>query len=230
MAFSFQKLWNTLKKPYAIAMGTGVMVSAVWLFFYTQMKDLKDERINALQDEVQRVSRIAAIPDTIEKIEARLRTLERQNHLYGAAFPIDEFTGRITLGNGIATGTPATTLVKDAQQLMVERKFDLAERKVEEAEKLIPGFTGALYLRWALAANKGYTNDAIAFGEQVLKRIPKDERIKDVYTHTLGLRLAANQRKEAEQLALAMVRAFPSDTNVIERFERTFGYRPTVVP
>ena len=221
---TLSQVWNALKKPYAVAMGTALVVSSVWLFFYSKMIDLKDERIKAQEEEIQRISRIAAIPDTIEKLDSRLSAAERRIRIYDSAFPSDELTGRMVLGHNMGAATSLTLILSDAQDLIVARKFDLAEQKIEELDRLVPGFTGALFARWQIAASKGYSDDAILYGEQVLKRLPKDERVKPVYENVIALHLQKNQQKKAEEIALAMVRGFPSDTNAAQRFQGTFGY------
>jgi hypothetical protein len=228
MAFSLAKLLNDLKKPFTTVTATTVVVSAIWFFFYSRMLEIKNERITQQQDEIQRISRIAAIPDTIEKLDSRLKSIEMKMRVYNSAFPYDELTGRMIVGQGIDAPTSITILMADGEALVQSRKFDLAEQKADEMERLIPGFTGALYLRFQIAAQKGYADDAILFGEQVLNRLPKDERVKECYKAVIVFRIQKKQLKKAEELGLAMARAFPNDTNAVRMFEETFRYKPFV--
>jgi len=194
------------------------------------MRDLKEERIHALEGEVQRISRIAAIPDTVAKLDARIGALESKFHIYDSAFSLDELTGRMSLGSGMSAPTVLTILFAEATELINTNKYDLCEEKIAEMNRIVPDFSGALFLKCQIAQKKGYTEDVIKYGEQLIARLPKDERIKVIYEFVINSKLRRNEKKLAEDLALKMVRSFPNDTNVVESFVKVFGYSPSFLP
>jgi tetratricopeptide (TPR) repeat protein len=209
---------------------TAVAVSGIWAFFYSKMLELKNERISAQSEEIQRVSKIAAIPDTIDKLDKRIAGLENKIQFYDSAFPGNDFDGTIVLGGNIGASTRLTAFFNSIQDLISGKKYDLAEAKIKELDKFNSSYGGTLYLKWNLALQRGYQDDALSFADKVIERMPTEERIKGVYEWAIVIRLEKGDRKRAEQIGLSMVRAFPNDKEAFKKFENAFKYTPSIKP
>jgi len=210
-----------LKGTIGLILGTSVVVSGAWGFFFYRTSALKDEQIALLEkrNADQRGSEVA--PEAIRRLEARLIPL-------GLAFPMDPLNGRVKVGIGMESPTEVTALIIKAEQLRNEKKFDLAGAKLSEIDRIYPEFSGTPFYRFLIERDKGNAQEAFALAEQAIRRLPQDNRVLDAYEFAIKMNLQEGNRSRAEDLCLTAIRMDAQNDKRREFFRQTFGYEPSI--
>ncbi len=197
--------------------GTIVVVSTVWGFFFSRVVEIKNERIALLEQE----KNTNGIGPYVKSIDERLARLS-------LATSIDPLDGRASFGSGASGPTAVTMLAIDIGRLQQEKKYDLIDEKLDEIEKLYPGFPGALLIRFQVCLQKGQKEEAASYAEKLLAAVSNDKRLLGAYEFLVNSKLEAGKKAEAEKLALKELRLDPANTQIREGFRKVFGYDPSV--
>jgi tetratricopeptide (TPR) repeat protein len=213
---------------------TVVMCAAVFGFIYKHTVDsynnrieTKNDTIDLLERENKRLSEEGPVPEAVKKLESQIQELRNQLRPLTMLTKIDQITGRCDMGR-MSFGTILTTDFAEAQKLIEEKKFDLALAKADEMEKNLPDFVGATYVRFKVNQAKGYDDETASVAEELISRIPEDNRIEDVYVFLVNHYLRKNEKKKAEETSLKALNLWPEDEKLHESFEQVFGYKPSL--
>jgi len=209
-----------LKTLIIAIIATGTVVSAVWGFFFYKMVELKNQEITILEK---------SEPQALQKVAEKLDVLQESIAPLTLAFPFDNFDGRVGLGSGGSGPTKVTTLLIAADNLRKERKFDLAEAKVEEIERIYPSLAGARYMRFLIERDKGNKKEALTHAEDLIAQLPDDKRILDAYEFAVKGNLEIDKKKVAEELCLRAIKLDPKNKSLTDFFKSAFGYEPSLL-
>lgn len=207
-----------LKTIVTLILVTASVVSAIWGFFLYRMLQLKDERIAILE---------TSSPQTLQGIEEKLDSLQKQILPFSFAFPFDDFDGRIGLGTGSGP-TKINILLDEAGDFRRDRKFDLASAKVAEIDRIYPNCAGATYMRFLIERDKGNEKECLQFAEQVIEQLPSDKRILEAYEFAVKGNLKLGNKKKAEGLCLSAIKIDPQNQPLRNLFKNAFGYEPSI--
>lgn len=214
-----QNAMPKLRTIVSVILATAVAVSGVWGFFFDRILQLKDEQIAILKK---------SDPQTLARVEDKLDSLQDRVIPLSLAVRMDKLNGRVTLGSGIESPTEITTLIMSAEDLRKERKFDLAEAKLDEIEQVHPSFPGTPYFRCLIELDKGNEKEALSFAEQAISQLPEDSRIFVAYEIAAKVNLKLGNRKKAEEYALQAIRLDPENEAFRSFFKTAFGYEPSI--
>ena len=213
---------------------TVIMCAAIFGFIYKHTVDsynnrieTKNDTIDLLERENKRLSEEGPVPEAVKKLESQIKELRNQLRPLTMVTKIDQITGRCDMGM-MSFGTILTTDFAEAQRLIEEKKFDLALAKSDEMEGKLPDFVGAIYVRFKVNQAKGYGNEAAIIAEELISKIPEDNRIEDVYVFLVNHYLMKKEKKKAEETSIKALTLWPKDEKLQESFEKVFGYKPAL--
>jgi len=178
----------------------------------------------------QRVEQLKEQPSTsIMELDKSVKSLEQRITPLTLAIPMDPLSGTISLGQGITgSGTIITEKAGQVRKFIEERKFDRAEMEISEIEKLYADFPGVLYLKYELQKAKGNTEEAMEWGQKLVRRLPSDQRLVPIYLEVANALIEKGQKAKAEAFAIEAMRLNPDDNKLRDSFKAIFGYEPSI--
>jgi tetratricopeptide (TPR) repeat protein len=205
-----------------------VVCSAVFAFIYKHTVDsfenrleMKNDTIHLLERENKRLTEEGPVPEAVKRLEKVLIPL-------ALTFPMDPLNGRVTIGVGQENATQITMLIIEAEELIKEKKFDLAVIKLDEIEEVFPGFPGTPYFRFLIEMDKENEKEAVVHAEQAIQNLPDDRRILSAYKYAVKVNIKVENKKKAEDLCLTAIKLDPDDNKLRDFFKSTFGYEPSI--
>jgi hypothetical protein len=214
----------------------------------------KDIQVDILKEQVKSAEKQVS-QNTIH-IHERLSALEQQIRLLGLSTQIFPTTGGMRMGNMVG-GSPLEPYIVQAREYISQKQFDLALKKSDEMQDILPGFHGSAYIKYLVNREKGFDDEAAKYAKELLLETPlstqKDEArisvqkttdgsltdasLTHVYKYLTEYLLKKNHKKEAEDLALRALFIWqdsPVHSEWVREwkgfFQTTFGYLPARKP
>jgi len=216
-----------MKSPWKLITSTVAVCAIVFGFIYTYTFNIKNARIELLKEHVETLKDVGAVPKAVKRLQEQIESLQEQLRPLTLVTKVDPITGRGKMGV-MSFGTTLTQDLTEAQDLLKEKKYDLALAKAAEMEEKLPNFLGATYIRFKVNKAKGYKNEAANHAQKLIEGLPKDKRIKKVYTFLINYLLSQSKKKDAENLGINALQLWPDDNKLSKSFERVFGYKPSI--
>ena len=216
-----------MKSPWKLITSTVVVCATVFVFIYTYTLNIKNARIELLKERVEILKDVGAVPKAVKRLQEQIESLQEQLRPLTLVTKVDPITGRAESGV-MSFGTTLTQDLTEAQDLLKEKKYDLALAKAVEMEEKLPNFLGATYIRFKVNEVKGYKNEAAKHAQKLIEGLPKDQRIQEVYIFLIDHLISQNKKKDAENLGINALQLWSDDKELSQSFERVFGYKPSI--
>ena len=215
------------KSPWKLITATVATCAVVFAFIYTYTVNIKDARIELLQEQVETLKTVGEVPDAVRDLESKIEDLQQQLRPLTLVTKIDPITGRCDSGM-MSFGTELTEDLIEAQNLIKDKKYDIALAKAKAMEEKLPGFAGAPYIRFKVNEAKGYQDEAASDAHILIEALPEDKRIQSVRLFLVNHLLSKGQKKEAEESCLKAIALCPDDDTLRNSFVQIFGYEPSI--
>ena len=229
--FFTKKEWNLIWKSVlgtisVIALTMGPLLGSILKAKEEQIK-LRDDQLSNLKEISSQLSK-----SSNTNLDATLNQLQTGLSRLGMAFPISLYDGKVSLQQGMSgKATPITDLLIQAQDLVGSKRFDAAEERLQEVDKLWPNFPGANFQRFIMlqARGAGFEKEAEAMADRVITDLTDATSVlPPIYGYSINRKLARGEKAAAERLYLKMLHDNPSETNHVGEFVRIFGYTPSL--
>ncbi|MBO1224208.1 MAG: hypothetical protein JYX80_07245 [Candidatus Scalindua sediminis] len=214
------------KSPWKIIVSTIIACATVFGFIYTYTINIKNARIDLMEEQIKTLKDFGAVPDALRNLENKIISLEEKIIPLSVATKVDPITGRCQFG-AMDSPTDLSQNFSEALVLIKDKKFDIALAKADEMGKLLPSFLGSTYIRFLVNKEKKFDDEAAKYARLILQKIPGDNRTQDVYVFIIKYDLSKGRKKAAEDHALAALKLWPEDQKLNESFKAIFGYTPS---
>ncbi len=227
------RAWLIYKKEIVL---TVVICAIVFIFYHQYVLDLKNKQINVRDEKIVTLEKRLAdyqqyreVEQTLKKLEStvndRLSFFERKLLPLFVAWDIDPLTGYSTTG-GFQTPSKITGKLTEAWSHVNNQQYDLALKRAEEIESIVPGFAGALMLRFRVAKEQGKLDEAMKYAAEMVKQLPPEKQVRDVFIFQMTQHTLLGHKKEAEEYGLKALVFWPDDELLRQFFSQNFGYLP----
>ena len=206
------------------------------LYLKAQELCLRDEKIAVLEKRLADLQESGEISGVLKRIESslqkklsnfdnRLAALGSRMLPFFLAWQVDPLNGYISTGT-FSSASQITGKLTEGWNHISNRRFDLALIVADEVEAMVPAFPGATMLRYKVARETGDTTAALENAAQLVRTLPADKQMPDVFFFLIGNLSLRNQPQLAEEYAIRALIIWPEDEALRGYVHQILGYIP----